>query len=64
MLKLDLRPGESVRIGDIAVITLEDKSGKTARLSFDADKSVRISRVMHNSPAQMMKSGISAEAVA
>lgn len=64
MLRIELRPGESVRVGDIAVITLEEKSGKTARLSFDADKSVKITRIQHNSPAQMMKSGLSVEAVA
>lgn len=52
MLKIDIRPGESVKIGD-AVITLEDKSGKVARLSIDADKSVPIERVQAPSPANM-----------
>jgi sRNA-binding carbon storage regulator CsrA len=45
MLKLDMKPGESVKIGDFAVITLESKSGNTARLSIQADKSVPIDRI-------------------
>ncbi|MGX0136344.1 carbon storage regulator [Cupriavidus metallidurans] len=53
MLKLDIKPGESVRIGDIAVITLEDKSGKVARLSIDADKSVPITRVEKPTAARL-----------
>lgn len=45
MLRLDLKPGESVKIGNVAVITLEEKSGKTARVAFQADRSVPITRV-------------------
>lgn len=45
MLRLDLKPGESVKIGKVAVITLEEKSGKTARVAFQADRSVPITRV-------------------
>lgn len=41
MLKIDLRPGEKLRIGD-AVITLEQKSGQLARLVIDADKSIPV----------------------
>lgn len=60
MLKLDIKPGESIRIGDFAVITLEEKSGKTARLSIQADKSVPIDRVQQSSPAKLAaKYGIS-----
>lgn len=44
MLNIDIKPGESVRIGDVAVITLVDKSGKAARLSIVAKKDVPISR--------------------
>lgn len=44
MLKIDLRPGESIRVGD-AVITLEEKPGQIARLSVQADKSVPISKI-------------------
>jgi sRNA-binding carbon storage regulator CsrA len=53
MLKLDIKPGESVKIGDYAVITLESKSGNTARLSIKADKSVPINRVEPSNAAQM-----------
>lgn len=53
MLKIDLRPGESVRIGDVAVITLEEKSGKAARISFKADRSVPITKVSESSPAKI-----------
>jgi sRNA-binding carbon storage regulator CsrA len=52
MLKMDLKPGESVKIGDI-VVTLEDKSGKVARLSIDAPPSVPIDRVPQATPASM-----------
>lgn len=60
MLKLELRVGESVKIGD-AVITLEDKSGKIARLAIQADKSVPITRVQaQSSAAHFAKNGIGA----
>ncbi len=52
MLRLDLKPGESVRIGRYAVITLEDKSGKTARIAFQADRSVPITRVKDETPSE------------
>lgn len=45
MLTIDLEPGESVRIGDIAVVTLREKSGRRARVEFQADRSVPIKRV-------------------
>jgi sRNA-binding carbon storage regulator CsrA len=53
LLKIDLRPGESIRIGDVAVVTLERKDGKIARLSIQADKSIPVSRTTSNSPAQI-----------
>lgn len=56
MLKIDLRPGESVKIGNIAVITLEEKSGKIARLAINADKSVPVSRTGRQSAAQIAAS--------
>lgn len=56
-LRLDLKPGESVRVGD-AVITLEEKSGKAARIAFKADRSVPISKVQKRTAADMMKEGI------
>ncbi|HWL29590.1 MAG TPA: carbon storage regulator [Burkholderiaceae bacterium] len=45
MLKLDLSPGQSVRIGSDVVLTLEKKTGQVARLAIDADRSVPIRRV-------------------
>lgn len=69
MLKLDLKIGESVRIGEgpnAVVITLEDKSGRNARIAFDADRSVKIARVKKDekTPAQFLRQGLSAGAVA
>ena len=57
MLKLELRVGESVKIGD-AVVTLEDKSGRIARLAIEADKSVPIQRVQANTAAHFAKNGL------
>jgi sRNA-binding carbon storage regulator CsrA len=63
MFKIDLKVGESVKIGDFAVITLEDKSGKVARLSIQADKAVPITRSAPSSTAQIAaKVGLSADA--
>jgi hypothetical protein len=63
MLKLDLKPGESVKIGD-AVITMEEKSGKVARLSIQADKSIPIERVQAPTAANMAaRSGLSGDSV-
>ena len=59
MLKLDLRVGESVKIGT-ATITLEDKSGKVARLAIQADKAVPIQRVRGTIATHLAKNGIGA----
>ena len=59
LLKIELRVGESVKVGD-AVITLEEKSGKIARLSIQADKSVPIQRVQHTMASHLAKNGIGA----
>jgi len=59
LLKLELRVGESVKIGD-AVVTLEDKSGRIARLAIEADKSVPIQRVAATTAAHLAKNGIAA----
>ncbi|MNP93523.1 hypothetical protein D3C85_60480 [compost metagenome] len=68
MLRLDLKIGESVRIGEgdnAVVITLEDKSGRNARIAFDADRSVKITRIKNGkTPAQHLRQGLTAEAVA
>lgn len=45
MLRIDMKPGEGVKIGDYATITLEEKSGKAARLAIEADRSIPITRV-------------------
>jgi sRNA-binding carbon storage regulator CsrA len=57
VLKIEIRVGESVKIGD-ATVTLEDKSGKIARLSIDAPKSVPIQRMQQTIMAQIVKNGI------
>ena len=44
MIRIDMKVGESIRIGD-ATITLDDKSGKVARLSIEAPRTVPIERV-------------------
>lgn len=45
MLTIELLPGDSVRIGEYAVVTLEEKSGRRARIAFDADRSIPIKRI-------------------
>lgn len=42
MMKIDLKPGEKIDIGDNISIILETKSGKVARLSIDAPKETPI----------------------
>jgi sRNA-binding carbon storage regulator CsrA len=56
MLKIDLRPGEAILIGN-AVVTLESKSGQMARLSVQADKSVPVSRVQKQSSMATIAEG-------
>ena len=56
MLKLELRPGESITIGTVATVTLEEKSGKIARLAIQADKSVPVSRVPTQNTAKIAAS--------
>lgn len=53
MLKLDIRPGESIKIGDYATITLEEKSGQIARLSISASKEIPIERVRPSNAARI-----------
>jgi sRNA-binding carbon storage regulator CsrA len=53
MLRIELKPGESVSIGNIAVVTLEEKFGQIARLAIQADRSVPISRSEKQSVAQI-----------
>ena len=56
-MKIDLRVGESVKIGD-TVITLEDKSGRIARLAIKAPQSVPITRVQQATMASVAKGGL------
>lgn len=57
---LELKVGESVRIGE-ATVTLDEKSGRVARLSIDAGKDVPITRVQAPASAQSMaKNGLGA----
>jgi len=57
LLKIDLKVGESVRIGG-AIITLESKSGSISRLSIEAPKDVPIERVQKGTPASIAKNGL------
>ena len=59
MLVIELRVGEAIRIGE-ATVTLDDKSGKIARLSIEASKDVPIQRIQSTSMAQIAKSGLGA----
>jgi ABC-type transporter Mla subunit MlaD len=45
MLTLTVRVGQSVKIGDVATVKVEEKSGQAVRLTFDADRSVPIRRI-------------------
>jgi sRNA-binding carbon storage regulator CsrA len=47
-LKIDLKVGESIKIGDLASITMVEKSGQLARLDIKADQSVKIEHVRIN----------------
>lgn len=51
-LMMNIRVGESIRIGS-AVVTLEDRAGRVARLMIEADRSVPISRVEVKTDAEM-----------
>ena len=57
LLKIELRPGEAVSIGDLAVITLEEKSGKIARIAIEADKAVPVQRIEKPTTAQFAAQG-------
>ena len=63
-LRIELKPGESVSIGTYAVVTLEEKSGKIARLSIRADRSVPITRMSGTTTAQIAQGGIMNKPVA
>lgn len=45
MLRIDMRPGDKVMIGDDVEVTLEYKSGQVARIAFKAGPATRIRRL-------------------
>lgn len=53
MLRIELRPGEEISIGN-TIVRLESKSGQVARLAINADKSVPIQRVQQQGSAASM----------
>jgi len=55
-MRMDLKPGESITIGDI-VVTLEAKSGQFSRLAIAAPKEVAISRVEHPASVPAIAAG-------
>lgn len=62
MLKIDLKPGEAITIGN-ATVRLEAKSGQVARLVVEADKSVPVQRVQQQGGiAQVAEQGIARKA--
>lgn len=53
MLRIDLKPGEKLQIGD-ATVTLEQKSGQLARLVIDADKSIPVKKLSASPSVRLM----------
>lgn len=63
MLVLKIRIGESVKIGDVATVTVQERDGNTIKLAVDADKSIPVRRVSASSQAQLAgKLGLGATA--
>lgn len=61
MLVLKIRIGESVKIGDVATVTVQERDGNIIKLAVDADKSIPVRRVSASSQAQIAgKMGIGA----
>lgn len=52
MLKIEISPGESIQVGHDVVVTLDRKTGQTARLSFEADRSIPIRRIEAETPSR------------
>lgn len=53
MLVLKIRIGESVKIGDMATVTVMERDGNIIKLAVDADKSIPVRRVSPSSQAQL-----------
>lgn len=63
MLVLKIRIGESVKIGDVALVTVKERDGNIISLAVDADKSVPVRRVSASNQAQIAaKVGLGAAA--
>lgn len=60
MLKVDLRVGESLKIGT-ATVRLEKKSGQIATLVIDADRSVPVRRLGNTADSIAAERGIFGE---
>ncbi len=56
-MRIDLRPGDRVQVGDI-IVTLEEKSGQRARLNIEAPESVRINKQPAVSQVAAARSGL------
>jgi hypothetical protein len=57
-LSMDLRVGESVSIEGRVVITVDDKSGKRARITFKQESGARVERVATNPVAHVAQGGV------
>lgn len=57
-LSMDLRVGDSVSVEGRVVITIEDKSGKRARLTFRQESGAQVERVATNPVANVAKQGV------
>lgn len=53
-LRLNVKVGDQILIGDNIVVTLEKKSGNSARLAFQADRAVSI-RMLSEGDKQLAK---------
>lgn len=56
MLKIDIRVGETVAIGDDVLLRLESKSGQLARLAIRASPALKIQRIPGIPDAPIIKS--------
>lgn len=55
MLKLDIKVGESIAIGDV-ILRLEKKSGQLARVAIDHSPSVTVKRLNPQAQVPVMES--------
>lgn len=57
-LFLDIGPGDELRIGDGAVLTLEHKSGRRARLRITGEADVKLVRDARIDPAPVKQAEV------